>query len=184
MPENKERAKSGPKGVWQEWVKPENLILLNGWARDGLTKKDIASKIGVREATIYEWCKVHSEIAEALKTGAEYADTLVVNALFQRAIGYETVEEVTEVKIDKNGQRTGNAVSRNVKKRVPPDVTAQIFWLKNRQPEKWRDVSHRQVGGNLNLPERQPDDGLLEAINKAMKEVQNEQADIPANLEG
>ena len=167
-----------------EWLKPENLVLINGWARDGLTQKDIADKIGVRYQTISEWSGKYPEFAEALKTGKDYADTLVVNALFRRATGYETTEEIREVKLDKNGNRTGNAVIKTVKKQVPPDTTAQIFWLKNRRPDLWRDVSHRTIGGGLAVEQPQ-DDGFLEAMNKAAKEVQDASIeDIPANLEG
>ena len=96
------------KGRYQKWLEPENLILLEGWARDGLTDKQIAEeKIGVSERTFTEWKSKHSAISSALKKGKELVDFQVENALLESAL-------------------QGN-------------TTAQIFWLKNRRPDKWRD---------------------------------------------
>ena len=36
-------------------------------------------------------------------------------------------------------------------KQVAPDTTAQIFWLKNRKPQEWRDKKETEVTGNLNV---------------------------------
>ena len=60
-------------------------------------------------------------------------DIEVENALLKRALGYEYVEE----RIEKS-KRDGVKVIQTVKQ-VVPDTTAQIFWLKNRRPDKWRD---------------------------------------------
>lgn len=34
-------------------------------------------------------------------------------------------------------------------KEVEPDTTAQIFWLKNRRPDKWRDKQDLRLSGSL-----------------------------------
>ncbi|EPY06641.1 hypothetical protein PAALTS15_13592 [Paenibacillus alvei TS-15] len=36
-------------------------------------------------------------------------------------------------------------------KEVSPDVTAQIFWLKNRRPDKWRDKQEIGHSGNVDI---------------------------------
>ena len=95
------------KGKYQRWLEPDGLILLEGWARDGLTDEQTAKKMGITAKTLYEWKNRYSEICEALKKGKEVVDYEVENALLQSA-------------------RDGN-------------TTAQIFWLKNRRPDKWRD---------------------------------------------
>ena len=93
-------------------------------------------------ATLYEWKKKFPEISESLKRGKEVVDRQVENALLKRALGYE-YEEVKE-KFE-CGVMTERTVT---KKEVVPDTTAQIFWLKNRKPEKWRDKPQEVVDGN------------------------------------
>lgn len=112
-----------------EWLEKDKLILLEGWARSGLTDEQIAKNIGIATSTFYEWKKKEKEFSEALKKGKEVIDFEVENALLKRALGYEYEEETYE-----NG-----ILTKKVKKQVAPDTTAQIFWLKNRQVKKWRD---------------------------------------------
>lgn len=120
-------------GKYQKWLEPENLILIEGWARSGLTKEQIAYNIGISRSTLDVWEKKYSDISDVLKKGREVVDLQVENKLLQRAMGYE-YEEVSEE------YEMGILVKRKVtKKQVVPDTTAQIFWLKNRKPEEWRD---------------------------------------------
>ena len=116
-------------GKINEWLEKDKLILLEGWARSGLTDEQIAKNIGIATSTFYEWKKKELEFSEALKKGKEVIDFEVENALLKRALGYEYEEETYE-----NG-----ILTKKVKKQVAPDTTAQIFWLKNRQVKKWRD---------------------------------------------
>ena len=116
-------------GKINEWLEKDKLILLEGWARDGLTDEQIAKNIGINRTTLYDWKKKETNIADALKKGKEVIDFEVENALLKRALGYEYEEETYE-----NG-----ILTKKVKKQVPPDTTAQIFWLKNRKPNNWKD---------------------------------------------
>lgn len=117
------------KGKYEYWLTPEGLIKLEGWARDGLTDEQIASNIGVHRDTLNEWRKKYSVISDTLKRGKEVVDYEVENALLKRALGYTVKEE----KLTKDGGVV------ELEKEVPGDVTAQIFWLKNRKPDAWRD---------------------------------------------
>lgn len=94
-------------GRYGRWLEPEGLLLLEGWARDGLTDEQLARNMGITAGTLYAWKKAHPEISEALKKGKEAVDYAVENALLQSALG--------------------------------GSITAQLFWLKNRRPDKWRD---------------------------------------------
>lgn len=123
------------KGKYEQWLEPEGLLKLEGWARDGLTDEQIAENIGIRRETLYDWCKRHPNISNALKKGKEVVDRQVENALLKRALGYEYTE-VTKEYIPEVGKMI---VTKEVSKQVVPDTTAQIFWLKNRKPEDWRD---------------------------------------------
>ncbi len=120
------------KGKYQRWLMPDGLTLLEGWARDGLTDEQIARNCRVSRQTLNEWRNTYPAISDAIKKGKEVVDIEVENALLKRALGYEYTE--TMVEESENGFKT-----RRTKKFIPPDVTAQIFWLKNRRPEVWRE---------------------------------------------
>lgn len=83
---------------YHEWLTEEGLIKLEGWARDGLSDKQIAEdKIGVSERTFTDWKKKFSSISSVLKKGKEVVDRQVENALLKRALGYETTERTVKV---------------------------------------------------------------------------------------
>ena len=121
------------KGKYQRWLEPDGLTLLEGWARDGLTDEQLAGKMGINPATLYDWKNKYPKISESLKKGKEVVDIQVENALLKRALGYDYQEQRIE-KSDKDGTKIIQTI-----RHVPADTTAQIFWLKNRRPDKWRD---------------------------------------------
>lgn len=127
------------KGKYQEWLTEENLIRLEGWARDGLTDEQIAHNIGINRTTLYEWCNKYPDIADALKKGKEVIDRIVENSLFKRAVGYEYDEVTKERRKNPDTGEYEEVVTKRIRKHVAPDVTAQIYWLKNRKPDVWRE---------------------------------------------
>ena len=132
------------KGKYEYWLSPDGLLKLEAWARDGLTDEQIAKNLDIVPSTLYEWKRQYSEISEALKKGKEVVDIQVENALLKRALGYSYEEKKVEV------SEEGTKVTKTIKE-VVPDTTAQIFWLKNRRPDRWRDkqdIEHSgQIGG-------------------------------------
>lgn len=138
------------KGKYQEWLTEEGLLQLESWARDGLTDEQIAANMGVNVATLYRYKQSYCEICNALKRGKAVVDIQVENALLKRALGY-TYKEVTREKVF--NPETGQyelMPTKEVTKEVVPDTTAQIFWLKNRRPEQWRDKRDVSVEGEVN----------------------------------
>lgn len=121
------------RGKFEYWLTKDGLTLLEGWARDGLTDEQISHNIGIAVGTLYDWKKRFPEISEALKKGKEVVDIQVENAMLKRALGYEYQEQRLE-KSDKDGVKVVQTI-----KHIPADTTAQIFWLKNRRPDRWRD---------------------------------------------
>ena len=111
-----------------EWLTPEGLILVEGWARDGLIDEQIAKNMNVAYSTFREWKKKFPTLSAALKQGKEVSDRQVENALFKTATGYYYQEETVT--------NAGEIVT--IKKYSKPNTTAQIFWLKNRKAE-WTD---------------------------------------------
>ena len=121
------------KGKYKEWLTDEGLLKLSAWARDGLTDDQIANNMGISRSTLYEWKRKYPDISDALKIGKEVADITVENALYKRAVGYTAEDTRTKVV-------AGEEIERIITQReIPPDITAIIYWLKNRKPDQWRD---------------------------------------------
>lgn len=120
------------KSKYEEFVLPK-LTLVEGWARDGLTDKQIADNLGISKDTFYKYKNRYTDFSDSLKKGKEVVDYEVENALLKRALGYK-YDEVTIEEFE-----DGSVKTKTVTKEVIPDTTAQIFWLKNRKPDKWRD---------------------------------------------
>lgn len=78
------------KGQYKKWLENDNLILLQGWKRNGLTDEQIAHNIGVSPRTLERWKGNHSQICRALKVGKEQANFAVEGKLFQRAMSGNT----------------------------------------------------------------------------------------------
>ena len=101
------------RNKYDYWLTEDGLLLLQGWARDGLTDEQIAHNVGINVATLYTWKNKYSEINDTLKQSKEIVDRQVENALQKKALG--------------------------------GDVTAMIFWLKNRRPKEWRDRFQQDI---------------------------------------
>lgn len=114
-----------------EWLEEDKLILLEGWARDGLTYEQIAHNMGIDVTTLREWRKKDDTISTILKKGREVVDYEVENALLKNAM-------------------EGN-------------VTAQIFWLKNRRKEQWREKI-----------EYSNDSNEISKLDELLKEIKND----------
>jgi hypothetical protein len=134
---------------WDPWLTEDGLTKIQGWARDGLIEKQIAKNMGVAESTLRGWKNRFPEIAEALRKGKEVVDREVENALYKRALGYWVTETETTTYSD------GTTKTTEKRRHIVPDTTAQIFWLKNRKPDQWREKN------DLTLT---PSNGVLESL--------------------
>lgn len=146
------------KSKVEYWLTDEGLLLIGAWARDGLTDEQIAKNIGISRKTLAEWKKKYSNICDTLKKNKAVVDFEVENALLKRALGYEYTE--TKTIVSENGTRTETTV-----KQVVPDTTAQIFWLKNRKPDDWRDKRETTV-------KESKDDGFMQALDAKADELE------------
>lgn len=106
--------------------------------RLGATDKELADFFGVTEQTLNNWKTAHPDFFESLKAGKQLSDAEVADKLYKRATGYSH----PAVKII---QVAGEVRHEPYIEHYPPDTTACIFWLKNRQPAKWRDKSEVQT---------------------------------------
>lgn len=133
------------KGKYADWLTPDGLLRVEGWARDGLTDEQIAHNMGVAYSTFRDWLGKFSALSASLKKGKAPVDIEVENALLKRATGYTVkLKKPIKVKTTKRITGKGEVTEERIEyadeeQYIPPDTTAQIFWLKNRRPERWRD---------------------------------------------
>lgn len=133
--------------------------LVKWMARAGLNEEQIAFNLELKVNTFRRWIKKYPELEEALQEGRDYSDAIIEESLFQRAKGYTvTIEE------RKDGDKP---FVKQITKHYAPDVTAMIFWLKNRRPDSWRDV--RQL--DLDMAGKSTDE-LLEEAKELTKAIQ------------
>ena len=128
-----------------EWITEDGLLRIKGWARDGLTDKDIAEKkIGVSERTFCRWKNEYPAIVSALKEGHAPVDTEIEDSMVKSAKGFYVYEK-KPIKVKTTKKKDGMEITEEhvevveVKRYVEPVVVAQIFWLKNRKPDYWKD---------------------------------------------
>lgn len=143
--------KVGRRGKYEDWLTEDGLLKVQGWARDGLSNEQIAHNMGVSAKTLCEWQNRFGEFRNAIKKGKEVVDREVENAMLKRALGYEYDEVTREPVTDKDTGITEMRVTKRVTKQIVPDVTAQIFWLKNRKPDEFRDKRDVELSGHVDL---------------------------------
>ena len=154
------------KGKYEEWLLPDNLLRLQGWARDGLTDEQIAKNIGINKTTFYDWKKRFPDFSNSLKKTKEIVEREVENALLKSAKGYDVEETVEELRFNKKTGDYELKVVKRTKRHIPASQVAQIFWLKNRRPEDWRE-------------KREYEESDPEVLNKARELL----GDIPSAIE-
>lgn len=127
------KGKGGRKSKYHTHIEPR-LKEIEAWARDGLTDEQIAKNLGVAYSTFRKYKDEYPAFSAALKKGKEVVDIEVENALLKRALGYEYEEVKTYIE-EVDGKKK-KRVEKTVK-HVPADVSAAIFWLRNRKGFVW-----------------------------------------------
>jgi len=131
----------------------------------GATDAQLANFFEVNPDTIYEWKKVHEEFSESLKRGKQIADGEVAKSLYHRAKGYS--HKAVHI-----SNYQGEITQTDIIKEYPPDTTACIFWLKNRQSEMWRDKREYAV----NEDNRDIEDFNIDELQQMLKDSLSEEA--------
>lgn len=121
--------------------RPEFVEQARKLAELGATDREAAEFFDVNEATLHRWKHEFPEFCESLKVGKEAADNRVEQSLYRRALGYS--HDATKIAVNAQGEVTQVPFTEH----HAPDTTAAIFWLKNRRPDRWRDVKAQEVSG-------------------------------------
>lgn len=112
----------------------------------GATDAEMADFFEVDERTIGNWKNEHEEFFQSIKKGKVLADATIADSLYHRAKGYS--HEAVKIIAVSQGNNMGSEVQEvPYVEHYPPDTTAAIFWLKNRQPKKWRDKQDVEHSG-------------------------------------
>ena len=156
------------RGKYGQWLTPDGLLMIKGWARDGLSEEQISKNMGIAYSTFNVWKDRFPELSEAIKSGKAPVDIEVENALLKAALGYTVkVKKPIKVKEEKQKSGVGKIVTEKIEYMeeevyIPGNTVAQIFWLKNRKPNRWRD---RQVV--------EADTTALEKLDAILRETRN-----------
>jgi hypothetical protein len=130
----------------------------------GATDEVLADAFSVSVACIKKWYSSQPEFREAVVAGkSEVFDPLVERTLAQRALGF--FMDCEEAKVTKDG----DVVRYPIRKYFPPDPASVFFWLKNRQPGKWRDVW--KIDSEVKVVDTLTSDQLLDEIRKEAEEL-------------
>ena len=151
--------KVGRRSIYDEKHHPNTAMMLRA---TGFTEEQIAGIIGIGIATLNVWKKQHPEFREAIKMTPAEANGKVKASLYKQALGYE-VEEV-KTAIIKNADGTQSTKVEKIKKHIQPSSTATIFWLKNKCPDEFKDVSDMRHSGGLTVKEDSPNARNIKAI--------------------
>lgn len=156
-----------------------NMELIQKWARCGVSNEEIRKNLGIGKTTWYKYVNEHIELSELLKKTREIVDAEVENALLKKALGFRvTVKKTFKVKnIEYNKQ--GKKIKEEEELKTvddelyfPPDLGAQCFWLKNRNPEEWRDKRAEVV-----------EEGEEEAVIQLTKVEEEEEDESESDME-
>lgn len=167
----------GAKGKYEKWLTDEGLLRIKGWARDGLNDEQITGKLGISLSTFYDWQNKFPQFSEAIKEGKAPVDTEVENALLKSALGYYvTMKKPIKLKTKRQLAGKGTIEEERIEYvdeqvYIPPQVVAQLFWLKNRKPAKWREKP---------VPDVVQVDSPVDEITRALFRAQQERAEAEA----
>lgn len=151
----------------------------------GAVDEEIADFFDVSPRTLNRWKTTQPEFVQALKRGKDVSDDRVEDSLYHRALPRE-VEEEQAIKLKKvtygeNGKRLmeeERVEIVKVRKYMPPDTTAMIFWLKNRRPNDWRDVHKHEHGAAGAFDHMSPEE-LDQFLIEGMKDITLQSSSIP-----
>lgn len=142
--------------------KPEFAKSAEKLAALGATDIEVADFFEVDVRTVYRWKHDHEDFCQALNVGKTKADERVINSLYQKAIGYE--QEAVKIFMPAGADAPVYAPYRE---KIAPDTTAAIFWLKNRQPEQWREKVDHNHSGSLEVTTKEQRDAAVAAATRA-----------------
>lgn len=140
------------KGKYETNVLP-HLDKITAWAEAGASKKEIAEKLHITYSTFRKYLddgekgdERYAALSAALARACVIADSNVEAANYKLATGYTVeLQKTFKVRVVDYDKDTGRKIREHEELvtgidqvYVPPNVQAQIFYLTNRMPDKWK----------------------------------------------
>lgn len=155
-----EAAATMARGKYKEWLTENGLERLAEMA-PRLTDAEMAREMGVSSSTYYDWLKKYPEMSEAVTRARAGADARAINESVEESLldaargGVRTLKKpmkVRRITYDERGRRVEKEeiIFADEEVYIQPNVKAQIFWLTNRAPERWRNKIEAAVSGGDN----------------------------------
>lgn len=146
--EEEKRGRGRPKeNLYAKYVEGHEDEIID-CCEKGADLRGLSELLGCGLTTVNKIKHDYPEFKELIRKGGEVADEKVISTLFRRAIGYDAEETCTEVKVSPDGSAQTTYVKK-IKKHIPPDTTAAIFWLKNRRRDEWCDNQNVEVKSDV-----------------------------------
>ena len=130
-------AKDSKKEKKEISLQQESLDLLTQCSSKRMTVKEISKALEISTGTFHKMYTDYPDFKRAYYKGIQSRVIDSINSLERMCTGYYVEEE----KITSMGEKT------IYKKYIPPNTNAIIFFLKNRDPENWRDKWDIQIDG-------------------------------------
>jgi len=106
----------------------ELLPVVSKYCEQGLTNNQIAKSLCIGEKTFYEWRHRYPQFAQCLMKYRGVTNEIIENAFIANCTGYGYTEQMATA--------VGKVVS--VQKWKAADTRAQIHYLQNRMPERYK----------------------------------------------
>ena len=168
-PEQKKRGRGRPRKEFHE----SYITLARELMSAGFTRERLALELGIGDDLLKEWEQRFPDFAGAIRAGAIIADSAMEMSTYKRGQGYEMTEVHVEEVMDEANQ-TVRKVKREITRHVPGDPRCQMFWLRNRRPDKWRESSEAGQTVGLFVANMTPDQKATRERIAAMKKEQAE----------
>ena len=135
-----------------DFTDQDNLLIVEGLARDGLDNKDIAKYFGYSQEDFSRKVNSINQLSQALKRGRKPLEIIVENSLYRRATGLKVktqIRKFIERKCECGGDKdcphcngTGKIITdveivQETVTELPPDTGAAALWLKQKKPDIW-----------------------------------------------
>jgi len=143
------------KGIYEQWLENENLLLLRGWKTKGLTDQQIADNIGINVRTLDKWKAKHGQIRQALKRGKEHANYAVENALLKKAMDGNTTAMIFWLKNNYRDKYTDDVTDPELRTAQIRRANAEAD-IKEAQAK--READENNSIGNVNIEIVMPGD--------------------------
>ncbi len=117
-------------------------------AMKGAIDEEIAEAFGISRRQLLRWKKKYPSFAEALKKGKDITDAAVEKKLYEKTQGYDYEEKRSIMELDENGNRKPLKVE-TIKKHIPPDTMACMYWLNNRRRGEWSQRQDVNLSGEV-----------------------------------